>query len=65
VADDYNSEEARQARRNAHYDKLCWCGHALGNHTPITGDCMLCDHSQTADDIREHEARILRAKLTR
>lgn len=48
VPDDYDSEEARQARRNAYYDKLCACGHALGNHSPITGECMLCDHGHGA-----------------
>jgi hypothetical protein len=39
------SDPERQKRREAYYDKQCWCGHALGNHSPITGACMLCDHS--------------------
>jgi hypothetical protein len=43
-----HDEEERQKRRNAYYDKLCACGHALGNHSPITGECMLCDHGHGA-----------------
>jgi hypothetical protein len=64
MTDDYDSPEA-EARREAYYNKECWCGHALGNHSQITGDCMLCDHSTTADQIREHEARMARARLSR
>ncbi len=56
MADDYDSPEA-VARREAYYNKECWCGHALGNHSPITGDCMLCDHATTADAIRNEQLR--------
>lgn len=53
-------EDAAQARREAFYDKQCWCGHAMGNHTMITGECMLCDHATTARRIREHHERVAR-----
>jgi hypothetical protein len=61
MAEDYDSEEARQARRDAYYDKLCWCGHALGNHTAITGDCMLCDHQKTREEIHDWQRRMARS----
>jgi len=59
---DINSPESR-ARREAYYNKECWCGHAMGNHSPITGECMMCDHKTAADAIRGDEAR--RARLSR
>lgn len=56
MVDDYDSPEA-VARREAYYNRLCWCGHALGNHTMITGDCMLCDHATKAREIHEEDER--------
>lgn len=51
-----DSDEAR-ARREAFYDKQCWCGHAMGNHMLVTGECLLCDHATTARQIREENRR--------
>ena len=59
MSDDFDSPEAR-ARREAFYDKPCWCGHAMGNHMLVTGECLLCDHSRTAHQISEDRARRLR-----
>lgn len=62
VVDDYDSPEG-QARREAYYNKQCWCGHAMGNHMMVTGDCLLCDHATTAEAIHEHEAQAARARF--
>lgn len=49
-----------QARREAHYSQPCWCGHPLGNHSPLTGECMQCDHIKARREIQEHERRMAR-----
>lgn len=55
------TEEEKQVRRESYYRTPCWCGHTLGNHSPITGDCMLCDHIKVRREIREYEARRARS----
>ncbi len=50
-------DEQAEARRQAFYDKQCWCGHAMGNHMLITGECLLCDHATTARRFREEDRR--------
>jgi hypothetical protein len=54
---DPDSPEAR-ARREAFYDRMCWCGHAMGNHLMVTGECMMCDHQATREKIHDHNRRL-------
>jgi len=42
--DTYSTPGRHWIAREAYYNSLCGCGHTLGNHSPITGECMLCDH---------------------
>lgn len=56
----HDDEEACRYRRETYYDKMCWCGHAMGNHTLVTGECMLCDHTIKAREIHEYNERIAR-----